>query len=92
MKLKDLLREILFNNEFDQMNIKLIQLSRQIHLFEKSQHNTEQMLTYIMGDYHNQIVYYASNKCDEKIYVVKRSFQYNSETFDLYLYLSLIHI
>lgn len=46
MKLKDLLREILFNNEFDQMNIKLIQLSRQIHLFEKSQHNTEQMLTY----------------------------------------------
>ena len=86
MKLKDLLREILFNNEFDQMNIKLIQLSRQIHLFEKSQHNTEQMLTYIMGDYHNQIVYYASNKCDEKIYVVKRSFQYNSETFDLYLY------
>ena len=68
------------------MNIKVIQLSRQIHLFEKSQHNTEQMLTYIMGDYHNQIVYYASNKCDEKIYVVKRSFQYNSETFDLYLY------
>ncbi len=86
MKLKDLLRELLFNNEFNQMNIRLIQLRTQIHLFERSQHDTEQMLTCIMEDYHNQIIYYATNKFDEKIYVVKRSSHYNSDTFDLYLY------
>lgn len=86
MKLKALLRELLFNNEFDQMNLKLIQVNRQIQMLERTQHNTEQMLANIMEDYHNQIVYCASNKCYEKIYVVKRSFQYNSENFDLYLY------
>lgn len=86
MKLKDLLRKNFFNDEFNQMNFEMNQLRGQIQILKKSQHDTEQMLTHITEDYHNQIIYYATNKCGEKIYVVKRAFQYNSDNFDLYLY------
>lgn len=86
MKFKDLIRELFFKDEFDQMNIEMIQLNGQFQMFEKAQRDTEQMLTKITESCHNQIIYYATNKCKEKIYVVKNSFQYNSETFDLHLY------
>lgn len=85
MKLKDLLRELLFKDEFEQTTNELIHLKGQLQMLEATRLKTEQMLTQITGDCHNQIVYYATNKCEEKIFVVKRSHLYNSETFDLYL-------
>lgn len=86
MKLKGLVRELFFKDEYNRMNIELVHLKGQLQMFRKTQNDTEQMITQILKNHHNQIVHYASNKCGEKVFVVKRSYQYDSEAFDLYLY------